>query len=374
MSAIEIIYLLFVPVARKMDPLNHLLGWVAFCGIAASVHAQTGNTWSFSGLVDVNYSLNFNHPVSRTNQLRNFDDRANQFSLSMARLTIERTADPVGFRVDAGAGRAFALFHVFEPNRDALRYVEQAYLAWKPKRAKGLQMDFGKFVSSAGAEVFDTQSNWNYSRSLLYAWAVPYYHFGLRTSLPLHKNFTAGVQVVNGWNNVKDNNRGKTVGLTGTITTAKLTWSHNYYAGPEKAHTNRGYRHLYDTTLLVTPNAKVNFYLNVDYGVDRRIAGGADTWKGVAGAARFAPREWFAISPRLEWLGDAQGFVTGTAQSLKEFTLTAEFKTTARVLLRPEYRRDWSDRPFFDRGAGTAAHRNQHTLLVGIVAGVRARR
>lgn len=357
-----------------MDALNHLLGWVAFFGIATSVHAQTGNTWSFSGLLDVNYSLNFNHPASGTNQLRNFDDKANQFSLNMAKLTVERTADPVGFRVDAGAGRAFALIHVFEPNLNVMRHIEQAYLAWKPKRAKGLQMDFGKFVSSAGAEVFDTQSNWNYSRSLLYVFAVPYYHFGLRMSVPLHKNFTAGAQVVNGWNCVRDNNGGKTVGLTGAITTSKVTWSHNYYTGPEKNETNRGYRHLYDTTLLLAPSPKVNFYLNVDYGVDRRIAGGADTWKGVAGAARFAPREWFALSPRLEWFGDTSGFMTGTRQSVKEFTLTAEFKMDARVVLRPEYRRDWSDKRVFDRGAGTAAHRNQDTLLVGLVACVRARR
>ena len=32
----------------------------------------------------------------------------------------------------------------------------------------------------AGAEVIETHSNWNYSRSLLFAWAIPYYHMGLR--------------------------------------------------------------------------------------------------------------------------------------------------------------------------------------------------
>jgi hypothetical protein len=106
----------------------------------------------------------------------------------------------------------------------------------------------------------------------------------------------------------------------------------------------------------------------VDYGADRRIAQGSDTWKGVAAAARFAPNQWFALSPRLEWFSDADGFAKNTAQSLKEFTLTAEFKIREGILMRPEYRRDWSDRPFFDRGASTGVHKNQDTLLAGIVA------
>src|ERR1700736_6307437 len=45
-------------------------------------------TWSagpinFSGLVDGYYDVNFNHPFTMDNQLRNFDEKANQFSLNM---------------------------------------------------------------------------------------------------------------------------------------------------------------------------------------------------------------------------------------------------------------------------------------------------
>lgn len=322
----------------------------------------------FSGMVDVFYSLNFNHPASRVNQFRNFDDRANQFGLNMVRLTLEHTARPVGFRVDAGLGRGFELFHAAEKNLGAMRNIQQAYVSWKPNPARGLQVDFGKFVTSAGAEVFDTYSNWNYSRSLMYAYAVPYYHFGLRATMPLNKNFTAGVHVVNGWNNVEDNNSGKTLGLTGSFACSKLTWSHNYFAGPEKNNTNQGYRHLYDTTVLLAPNAKANFYLNFDYGSEHRLARGIDRWVAVSGAARFAPAGWLAFSPRLEWYNDADGRTTGTAQRIKELTLTAEFKLREGLLMRPEYRRDWSNRPIFDRGAAAGCHKNQDTLLVGILA------
>jgi hypothetical protein len=286
----------------------------------------------------------------------------------MAKLVLEHSADPVGFRVDLGFGRAFDMVHSAESGPSIFRNIEQAFVTYKPPRGKGLQLDFGKFVTSAGAEVIETHSNWNYSRSLLFSWAIPYYHFGLRSAVPVGNHFSAGVQLVNGWNNVEDNNTGKTVGLTGAFTTSKLTWSHNYYVGPEKADINKGLRHLYDTTLLVTPTSRTAFYLNFDYGVDRHIGAGASRWVGIAGAARFAVSKWFAVAPRLEWFNDADGFSTGTVQKLKEATLTAEFKMAEGVLSRLEYRRDWSNTPFFDRGAVPGVFQNQTTLLAGVVA------
>jgi hypothetical protein len=147
----------------------------------------------FSGLIDVYYNVNFNHPASRINQLRNFDVQANQFDLNMVKLALEHGADPVGFRLDLGVGRAFEVIHATEDTRGVFRNLEQAYFSYKPAKAGGVRLDFGKYVTSAGAEVIETNSNWNYSRSLLFTWATPYYHFGMRTSFPVHKNFIAGL-------------------------------------------------------------------------------------------------------------------------------------------------------------------------------------
>jgi len=320
---------------------------------------------SFSGLVDGYYDLNFNHPDSKVNQLRNFDVKANQPRLNMAKLTMEHTADPVGFRLDLGVGKAFDMVNGLDTS--ATKNIEQAYVSYRPATARGLQLDFGKFVTSAGAEVIETPDNWNYSRSLLFAWAIPYYHLGLRASLPLGKHITGGVQLVNGWNNVEDNNSGKTIGLTGAVAAGRVTWFNNYYAGPEKAGTNRGWRRLYDTTVLVN-GLKTSAYLNFDYGADTNVSTPANVWYGVAGAARFALTDRVAVAPRLEWFNDRNGFSTGTAQKLKEFTFTGEYKWIEGLLSRIEYRRDWSDQFFFDRGMTPAASKSQTTLLAGFVA------
>ncbi len=320
-----------------------------------------------SGLIDLYYSYNFNHPVSGNNQLRNFDVKANQFSLNMAKLKLERAPEPAGFRVDLGFGRAFEMIHASEAGPGVFQYVEQAFVLYRPKAGRGFQLDLGKFVTSAGAEVIETHANWNYSRSLLFAYAIPYYHFGLRASLPLGRAFSAGVQLVNGWNNVEDNNSGKTAGFTAAVKTAKLTWTNTCYIGAEEPNGDRGLRRLYDTTLVVTPATRTAFYLNFDHGLER-AGGDASRWTGVAGAARLAVTGRAAVSSRLEWFRDAGGFATGATQKLKEVTLTGEYRLHENLLGRLEYRRDWSDVPYFDRGPGAALSRSQSTLLAGFVA------
>ncbi len=334
-------------------------------------------TWSigpidFSGSVDAYYGYNANHPQSQTNQLYNFDVKANQFSLNMAELRLSHTPDPVGFEFDLGYGRAFQIIHASEPDGapSIMQNIEQAYVSFKPAKLKGFEADFGEFVTSAGAEVIETQNNWNYSRSLLFAWAIPYYHFGLRTSMPLGKHFTGGVQVVNGWNNIEDNNGGKTLGFTGALTFSKFSWFNNYYTGPENTGTNVGWRNLYDTTLLLTPNSKLNAYINFDYGQNSSGSGESQftaKWYGLAGAFKYQLNSRWSFTPRIEWFSDPQGFSTGRAQSVKEFTLTGEYKMLEGLLARLEYRHDWSNQAFFDRGNDPASTKEMDTVAFGIV-------
>ncbi|MBV6430749.1 MAG: hypothetical protein IANPNBLG_00867 [Bryobacteraceae bacterium] len=324
----------------------------------------------FSGTIDGYYSLNFNHPESGVNNLRNFDVRANSFSLNMAELTLKHDPDPVGFRIDIGFGRAFDIMHSTEPiarGRDVLDHLPQVYVSVKPKNWGGFQFDFGKFYTSAGAELTETYLNWNYSRAYLYTNA-PYYHFGARVSRPLTSWFTAGLQVVNGWNNVEDNNSGKTLGFTTAMTGKKISWTNAYYVGPEKTNTNEGYRHFWDTVVTLTPSSKASFYINFDYGVEKVRNGQDGDFYGIAFAHHYALNSWFALTPRFEVYRDAKGFITGTAQTLKEFTMTAECRMAEGFYTRIEYRRDWSDKPFFDRGNELAAARSQSTVLIGIVA------
>jgi hypothetical protein len=322
---------------------------------------------TFSGLLDGYYSLNFNHPSTGANNLRYFDAKSNQFSLNMAKLSAEHSPDPIGFKLETIFGRASSLFNAAEPGGlDVYRHLLQAYLTVKPPNAKGLQLDFGKFVTSAGAEVTETHLNWNYSRGLLYA-NGPFYHFGARITAPVSSNLTLGYQLINGWNNIEDNNSGKTHGFTAAFTSHRLNLSHSYYAGPEKTNTNAGWRHFNDTVVAIYPNAHLSGLLNIDYGQESTPAAAPARFYGAMAAVRLRVSNAIAISPRYEWYRDASGLITGRPQTLQEATLTLEYKLTHGFLSRLEYRRDWSTQPVFDRGNQTGSERNQDTLLLGLL-------
>jgi hypothetical protein len=359
----------------------------------AAPAAPAAPTWSLgpmdvSGYIDVGYTYNVNRPSDKIdgvsgyqlNQLYNFNDKANQFNLSAVKLTLNHDADPVGAHLDLLFGRTNTLVNDSGSPNDSTKnqgnYIEQAYMSFKPAKAKGLELDLGKFVTSAGAEVIESKDNWNYSRSLLFVNAIPYFHLGLRTTYPLTKSETIGVQVVNGWNNVSKTNGGVTIGLTSSFVKPKYTWNLNYYTGPENPNTQKGYRNLFDSTLILTPTAKFSAYLNYDYGQNRdAIAAQGDKllnhWQGAAVAVRQQLTAKNAVAGRFEYFSDPQGFMSnGSAQGqdLKEFTATYEYKWIEGLLGRFEYRRDWSTINFFTKGNTLGAVKAQSTLTAGFVA------
>jgi hypothetical protein len=324
-----------------------------------------------TGFVDGYYSYNHNNPTEadngKMNDYYNFNQDANQPGLSAAKLTLNHDPGLLGARIDLIYGRTNRLVNA--PRQ--LEYVEQAYISTKPPKWKGAELDLGKFVTSAGAEVIEAKDNWNYSRSLLFAWAIPYYHFGLRSAIPVSKTETIGVQLVNGWNNITESTGGVTVGLTSALVKPKYTWNVNVYTGPEDTSGQNAFRNLFDTTVLLTPNAKFNAYVNFDYGENRDSkshGAGDDTvsrWDGVAFAAHEQLTTTQAVAGRIEVFDDMDGFSTTTPQTLKEFTGTYEHKFKHGFLSRLEYRHDWSDAPTFHKENGMTD--SQDTLSAGII-------
>jgi hypothetical protein len=48
--------------------------------------------------------------------------------------------------------------------------------------------------------------------------------------------------------------------------------------------------------------------------------------------------------------------------------MTAEGKIARGLLARLEYREDWSDHSFFERGSTPGLHKNQGTVMLGLIA------
>ncbi len=336
--------------------------------LVPSLFGQTPSPWTkygtdFSVWLDGYVDTNLQHPDSGFNALRNFDYRADTAHLSLAKLSIDHAPAPFGFHADVGFGQTLYGLHATDPGPDAMKYVEQAYVSYKP--SKWLQLEAGKFVTSAGAEVAEAYSNWNYSRSLAFSWAIPYYHMGIRASFPVGQHFTGGVQLVNGWNNDVDNNSGKTLGVVGNYAWKRVTWSNTYYGGSEKR--TKGMRNLYDTVVQFNQNDANSYYVNFDAGRENGASGGGQAWTALSVAARHAVGAKFAIAPRIEFLSDRDGWSTGVKQTVKAFTLTGEYRVNKWIVSRLEFRDDWSDQPSFERRGGKSG-KSQATVLLGVMA------
>lgn len=351
-----------------------------------------------SGFIDGYYGHNFNRPFNRRNQLRNFDFKNNEFALNLAELVIEKKAaesSRFGFRMDLDFGAATDWVHSVEPGgADTYKHIQQVYGSFLAPVGKGLQIDVGKFVTQHGAEVIESKDNWNYTRSFLFAWAIPYYHAGVRASYTLNNKVSVMADVVNGWNNVEDNNGGKTVGFQLLLKpTSKLSILQNYMVGPEESDAipvpaslaNKHFvRQLYDSTLSYTITTKVAAMVNYDYGTEhQRAAGNTVHWQGVAAYLRYTPTRKWAFAPRFEWYDDHDGFTTCSEDPLsrcsqrirfKEITLTGEYKFAQNVIGRLEFRNDWADIPFFRQRTAlplidpvSVLSKNQTTITGGIV-------
>jgi Putative beta-barrel porin-2, OmpL-like. bbp2 len=348
---------------------------------APSLAGLLGPT-TLSGFVDVYYGQNFNNPASQANSLRFFDGATNSFGLNLVELVLDKAPDPsnsrTGYHVALGFGQAMNAVNGSEPKGGLGfdQYLKEAYFSYLAPVGKGLQVDVGKFVTPAGAEVIETKDNWNYSRGILFSYAIPYYHFGMRAKYAFNDKYSLTGYLTNGWNNVLDNNSGKTYGLTfGWNPNKKFGVAQTYMAGSEENGTNKNLRQLSDTVITYSPTGKLSFMVNGDYGRGDRYQidpvlntfSNPVFWTGVGGYVKYTFNSTSSFATRYEYYDDHDGFTTGTLAPthFNEFTMTLERLMAHHIISRLEYRRDISNQPVFLKGTNPVT--NQDTLTAGLV-------
>ena len=399
-----------------------------------SVASLFGPT-SVSGFVDGYYQVNFNHPNQGAPNFypgagfRAFDFRDKSLNLNMAELIVDKApaADSAigrtGYHVSLGFGDGINVTNFFDPgNHGAFtsayggaysQYLKEAYGSYLAPVGKGLQFDVGKFVTPMGAEVIESKDNWNYSRSLLFTYAIPLYHFGVRAKYAFNDKYSVTGFVVNGWNNVVDNNSGKTYGFSFTGAPSK-PWSYaiNYLAGPETTQGTIGnksassnvpasvdgiWRQTWDAMLMYTPNTQWSFMANYDYGRgDRTILNAATNpntlsppvyWTGGAAYAKYSPTANDYLAARYEYFYDHDGFTTITSIPVlgtfpasffnaignlnkphyQEITATYQHTFASYLLGRFEYRHDWSQFPVYAVSTFPRGKKFQDTIALSVI-------
>ncbi len=342
-----------------------------------------------SGFVDLSYIYNFAEPdagASRTNRGRVFDTQPNGFVPQAAEIVFEKPETdtmPIGFRTDLYFGDDAELTHSsgLFASTDAVD-LQQAYVTAKAPIGDGLDFKLGKFVTLLGAEVIESPANWNFSRSYMFGYAIPFTHTGVLATYPLGEWGSVTGGVVNGWDMVDDTNIAKT--LIGNLTLTPVggvTLAFNGITGAEHTGENRNDRTVFDFVGTWKALDQLTVMANYDYGHESGVepvvgtAGGGtgfDTgnWQGLALYGKYDLTPTWSLAGRWEWFDDKAGVRTGLGTvdlatgalgpndvDYFEWTLTSQWALYEHVLARLEYRHDMAGERVFFRGAGEFTNR-----------------
>jgi hypothetical protein len=387
--------------ARNRGRVCAIAGALALLVSHAAFADEAPKSWfqliTVNAFASASYTWNFNNPASNTNQLRAFDYDHNSFRIDGAEIVVQKAVanrNDWGFRIDVAFGAVAKVAAARGLFRDPATGIsqdidlQQAFGSYIVPIGKGLRIDAGKFVTPVGAESIDGYDGYNdnFSRSLLFTWAIPFTHTGLRMSYAFNDKAAATVMLVNGWDNVLDNNSAKSFGVSLALTpVGPLAIYLNYIGGPERDHDDTDFRHLVDVGIVYKPTPRWSFTVNADYGMDTNAvvpapmvptamdptpvpSGAVDAgtaagtppsnaqWVGVAGYVRFQAVKRFALIVRGEAFWDLDGYRTGTTQRILEATLTPEFHVTDSFLVRADLRIDHSNAAVFERSDGLVRH------------------
>ncbi|MDQ3033547.1 MAG: porin [Myxococcota bacterium] len=266
-------------------------------------------------------------------------------SIAFAGIDLRFAPEPIGAALDLRFGTAVPrLLGAFSGLPEGMQFLKQAFVSWRP--IEQLQIDLGQFDTIYGAEVSESWLNPTYTRGALYNVVQPFYHTGLRASWAPIDALTLTAIAVNGWNNVADNNDGKSVGVQAALTIDDFSMALGYMTGPERAGIDDQFRHLVDVIFRLHVG-DLDLVANADFVAEDFGPDGYDLLAGGMLAGRLAIVREFAVALRGELLGDPDD-----GSTLTTGTLTLEAVPDPHLIIRLDTRLDVASDPrFLDTGA-----------------------
>jgi len=340
---------------------------------------------SMSGYIDTAYT-HANRDIETGFSPRVFDSYNNDFLLHQVGLQVaKQPKQGAGGVVNITAGKDASVIKSIG-STDSTWDVTQAYLSY----ATGpWHVMAGKFATLHGTEVIWSPSNANYSRSLLFG-SVPFTHTGLRAhfEIPDAVTFYAGMN--NGWDQMTDQNKNKSVELGLTATPIKpLSLAASYYGGKEIAggavtgttgiNDRRDSFNLVGSYTVIEPLSVGLEYLNVKHKQSVFDSTGAvkdGKYSGFAAYLSYTFMPKFKAALRAEALDDKDGLrfpaavtaansnpgvaVSGTKH--KEITLTLSYALADNLDIRGEVRQDKANEAVYTDGSNMSKSLTTYAL------------
>lgn len=332
-----------------------VLAAVLLLPLAARAEEAKAPVVTINGMLDAYYTVNLGESQSYTSPTSGagFYSSEPGFNLNYAKLAGTVDAGIGGGKLELGFGKQGAVVGDI--------FVQQAYATLKVGPAT---VDFGRWYTPAGFELFDPKDNWTYSRGLLYNFAIPTAHEGVRVAVPVNEQLTFTGAIANGsdlWTN--DVGISKSPYKTGIFS---LTYARddsfgaaNFFASKDPATGENAW--LGDVVVSQGFGA-LSLALEADYGKY-----GDFEWMGAGVWAKYAITDALRVVGRAEWFQDEDGHhvALAPAETFLSFTGGVNYAFGENVDLRAELRVDTADEDVY---GATELAGNLATFTVGAIA------
>jgi hypothetical protein len=364
----------YLPMKKRLFA-GTLAVWCGAAQAQAPLPADTSraapNPLSYYGYVDAYYGFDFAHGPTHTRPYFLFvHNRQNEFSVNNAVLGARYDDGRVRGSVSLQAGTYVSANYASED--PALRHIYEAYAGFRPFRKAWL--DLGIFSSHIGFESAISKDNWTLTRSIM-AENTPYYESGARLTYEVGPRLTLTGLVLNGWQNIRENNQAKALGtqIQWRPTAKILVNSSTFYGNeqPTDSLIRRRYYHNFYITYAATQ--RLNLALVFDVGKQQSAAHhGYDTWYGGSAFVKYQLANQFSTTLRGEYYYAGRGvIINGISPGLADAdfkaggtSLNFDYLPTAHVAFRLEGRYLRSGSAIFQHDTGPS--RNYGNLTTSI--------
>ena len=328
--------------------------------------AAPANPLTTYGFVDAYYGYDFNndHTQDRPGFLYSHD-RQNEFTVNNVILGMRYDDGKVRGALGLHAGSYVAANYAAED--PVFKHIYEAYAGFWPFQKAWL--DVGIFGSPIGFESALSKDHWTLTRSLM-AENSPYYAAGARLTYEVSPKLTLTGLVLNGWQNLRDNNQAKALGtqIQWKPTDKLLINSSTFYGNEQPQDSVRRRRYFHDFYVSYAATDRLSLALVFDVGkqqADRPAGDNSeqyDTWHTGAAFVRYQLADKWTTALRGEYYKAERGVVINAYSPavsdpnafIRGGSLGLDYAPTGNVLVRLEGRvLNAADKVFSEAGGAT---------------------
>ena len=338
-------------VAPPAPTVNHLettLAGFKLSGFAEASYAYSGRSLGDTAIVG-----------------RLYDRLQNRFTLNALAVVLDRPYDPAklsaGFHTELLVGQDATVIQsngLFAGAGTPVPVdVPHLYVTLNVPTASGngLQLKVGRIPTLLGLEVIETYANPNWSEGNQFIYVENFTALGVSVETKFNNHLDAQFRVINGWDQVSDNNGRKSLmGRVGIYPDAATSLGIVGFWGPEEAGINGANRYGVDG-LLWRKFGKAAIWVQGDYGKEQANAALPDPtqdaqWWALGGWVTYDFSTSLGLALRGDYVNDQDGartngvfgFPANTGQKFGSGTATLNIRAWPDAVVRPELRYDRS--------------------------------